>query len=203
MEKWDWQSVIAGRQIAIRGTPQDGGGGQILLEVDTAGVADAEAVETFPAIAGALANSWTPARTPRFLGQVAVDTFHADADMFFGLRETLGAAIPDITAEECAGFDWDGAAFRAISSDGGGVGVFTDLTTPSVNVQHQLEVIVIGGVQVEFYVDGVLVATHATAAGMPIVALNHQHILNNGVGGGGAGDIDVTVRNGGVQECPG
>jgi len=201
VEKWTWQATLANSQVSVRGTPLDGGSGQVLLEVDTAAGATQEAVETNPEAAGSLGNEFTPARTPRFITQIAVDTFHADADMFFGLRETLGDAVPDITAEECAGFDWDGANFRAISSDGGGVGVATNLDEPTTDVQHQLEVVVIGGVQVEFYVDGVLVATHDTADGIPAVVLDWQHLLNNGAGGGGAGDIDVTLRQGGCQEC--
>ncbi|MBA7615678.1 hypothetical protein ES703_22963 [subsurface metagenome] len=204
VEKWDWQAALANRQTSVRGTPLDAGGGQILLEVNTSGAVDREAVETFPAIAGALANNWTPARTPRFLGQIAVDNFHGDADMFFGLRETPDDYVPDITGagEQCAGFDWDGTDFRAISTNGAGAGISTNLTIPTINTQVQLEVIIFGGVQVEFYVDGVLVATHNTVAGIPTAVLEHQHLLNNGAGGGAAADIDVTVRNGGCQECP-
>ncbi len=202
VHKWNWMTALANMDVGVRGTPVDAGSGQVLLEVNTGAAADQEAVETNPEAAGSLGNELTPARTPRFITQIAVDNFHADADMFFGLRETLGNAIPNIAAEECAGFDWNGANFRAISSDGGGVGQTTNLTTPSVNVQHQLEVIVLGGVQVEFYVDGVLVATHATAGGRPSAALDWQHLLNNGAGGGAAADIDVTIRPGGAQECP-
>ncbi|GAH88818.1 unnamed protein product, partial [marine sediment metagenome] len=168
VHKWDWRQdpTQADAQYAVRGTPAPAGTGQVLLEVNTGG-ADFEAVETSPEVAGSLGNEFTPAKTPRFITQVVANAFHADARMFFGLRETLGDAIPNIAVEECAGFDWDGANFRAISSDGGGVGVATNLTTPSVNAQHQLEVIVFGGEwqtqQVEFYVDGVLVTTHDTA----------------------------------------
>lgn len=201
VEKWSWQAALANSQVAVRGTPIDAGSGQVLLEVDAAAAADQEAVEVLPEVAGALGNEFTPARTPRFITQIAVDNFHADCRMFFGLRETLGNAIPDITAEECAGFDWNGTNFRAISSDGI-TGVATNLTIPTVDTHVQLEVIVFGGVRVEFYVDGVLVATHSTAAGLPSAVLDWQHLLNNYTGGGAAGDIDVTVRNGGCQECP-
>lgn len=202
VHKWTWQADLANAQVYTRTGATDGGTGQILLEVDTAAGATQQGVEADAEAAGSLPNEFTPARTPRFMTQIGVDNFHADADMFFGLRETLGDAIPDITAEECAGFDWNGANFRAISSDGAGVGVATDLATPTVDVQVQLEVIVFGGGNVEFYVNGVLVATHTTAAGRPSAVLDWQHLLNNGAGGGAAGDIDVTVRNGGCQECP-
>lgn len=199
--KWGaWMVALASMDVGTRGTPTDAGSGQILLEV-TDNVAGQEAVETNPEAAGSRENAFTPSRTPRYIVQIVVDSFDAHVTMFFGLRETLGNAIPNIAAEECAGFDWNGTNFRAISSDGGGAGVATNLTTPSVNVQHQLEVIVIGGIQVEFYVDGVLVATHATAAGRPVTVLDWQHLLAT-AGAGGGDEIDVTVRNGGCQECP-
>ena len=199
VQKWTWMAALASMDVAVRGTPISGGSGQILLEVNDGG-ADQEAVETNPEAAGSLGNEFTPARTPRFLTQIVVDSFDAHVTMFFGLRATLGNAIPG-AAEDHAGFDWNGTNFRAISSDGAGVGLATNLTTPTVNVQVQLEVIVIPGVGVEFYVDGVLVATHTLAAEMPDAVLDWQHLLAT-AGAGGGDDIDVTVRNGGVAECP-
>ena len=121
--------------------------------------------------------------------------------MFFGLRETLGDDVPAAT-EDHAGFIWDGSDFKA-SSDDGVATQETNLTTPSTDAQHQIEVIVFGGVTtvgwVEFYVDGILVATHSTR--IPVNALDWQHLLET-AGGGGGDAIDVTVRAGGVQECP-
>ena len=201
VQKWTWQAVLAQSQVSIRGTPDDAGTGQILLKV-TDNVPDVEAVERFNEIAGSLANAFYPERTPRFLTQISVEQggFDTHVTMFFGLRAVLGNAVPG-AAEHHAGFDWDGTNFRAISSNGAGVGQQTNLTTPSVSAQHQLEVIVIGGVQVEFYIDGDLVATHDTAAGRPTAALDWQHLL--ATAGGGTGDvIYVTVRPGGCQECP-
>lgn len=202
VHRWDWMTALANMDVGVRGNPEDAGSGQVLLEVNTGG-ADFEAVEVNPEVAGSLGNEFTPARTPRFITQIVVDNFHADARMFFGLRETLNDYIPDITGagEQCAGFDWDGTTFRAISTNGAGAGIFTNLTLPSTDVQHQLEVIIFGGVQVEFYVDGVLVATHNTAAGIPTAVLDWQHLLES-PGVGAPADIDVTVRNGGCQECP-
>lgn len=201
VHRWDWMTALANMDVAVRGIPTDAGSGQVMLEVNTGG-ADFEAVEVNPEVAGSLGNEFTPARTPRFLTQIAVDNFHADCRMFFGLRETLNDYIPDITGagEQCAGFDWDGTTFRAISTNGAGAGIFTNLTLPSTDVQHQLEVIIFGGVQVEFYVDGVLVATHDTVAGIPTAVLDWQHLLES-PGVGVPADIDVTVRNGGCQEC--
>ncbi len=202
VHKWTWMAALANMDVAVRGTPLDAGSGQILLEVNTGGAADQEATETNPEAAGSLGNEFTPARTPRFITQITVDEFHADADMFFGLRETLGNAVPAAT-EDHAGFIWNGTNFIA-SSDDGVASQTTVLTTPTVNVHVQLEVIVFGGVTtvgwVEFYIDGVLVATHNTR--IPVNGLDWQHLLNNGAGGGAAADIDVTVRNGGVAECP-
>ncbi|KKL03480.1 hypothetical protein LCGC14_2625740, partial [marine sediment metagenome] len=199
VQKWDFMTALASMDVAVRGTPIDAGSGQVLLEV-TDNVGDAEAVETNPEAAGALGNEFTPARTPRFLTQIFADVFDAHVTMFFGLRATLGDAIPG-AGEDHAGFDWNGTNFRATSSDGAGVGLTTNLTTPTVNQQVQLEVIVIPGVGVEFYVDGVLVATHTVAAEMPDAVLDWQHLLAT-AGAGGGDLVQVGVRNGGVQECP-
>ena len=196
VEKWDWQSVIAQAQVSIRGTPQDAGSGQILLEV-TDNVADQEAVESFPEIAGALANFLSPSMTPRFLTQISVDSFDPHVTMFFGLRETPGNAIPG-AAEHHAGFDWNGTEFRAINCDGV-VQFGMVLGIPSTDTQHQLEVVIIGGVQSEFYVDGVHVWTDPSQ--VPENSLYWQHLLAT-LGAGGGDLVQVTVRNGGAQECP-
>lgn len=200
VERWDWQAALANAQVAVRGNPVDAGSGQIQLEV-TDNVAGQEAVESLPVVAGALAVSVLPARTPRCLMQIAHDAFDIHTTAFYGLRHSLDDDIPNIAAEECAGFDWDGANFRAISSDGA-AGQFTNLTTPTVDTHVQLEVIIFGGVEVEFYVDGILVATHSTLPdGVPDATLDWQHLLETPTGG--VGDvIQVTVRPGGVQECP-
>lgn len=197
VQKWDWMTVLANMDVSIRGTPVDAGSGQIMLEV-TDNVAGQEAVELTTAVAGSQAVRFPAATTPRFLTQIGVDSFDAHVTMFFGLREILGNAIP-VAGEEHAGFDWNGTNFRAISSDGA-VQEATNLTTPTANTHVQLEVIVLGGVQVEFYVNGVLVATHSTR--IPGAAwLSWQHLL--ATAGAGAGDvIQVTVKNGGCARCP-
>ncbi len=196
VHKWDWMAALASMDVGVRGTPVDGGSGQILLEV-TDNVAGQEAVESNPEAAGALGTEFTPARTPRFLTQISAASFDANVTMFYGLRKTLGDYVPAAT-EDHAGFIWDGTNFKA-SSDNGVATETTNLALPSTGAQHQLEVIVFGGVRVEFYVDGVLVATHTTR--VPSAVLDWQHLLETA--GGGTGDvIDVTVRNGGIQECP-
>ncbi|GAG80614.1 unnamed protein product, partial [marine sediment metagenome] len=200
VHKWDWGPDLANAQIAVRGTPIDAGSGQVLLEVtDSAG--DAEAVEQPADAAGALDSSFTPARTPRFITQVSIDALDPDVTMFFGLRKTLGVAVPAAT-EDHAGFIWDGTDFFASSDDGAAIQQ-TDLTDPSTGDLVQLEVIVFGGLttvgRVEFYIDGVLVATHVTR--IPVDPLDWQHLLQTA--GLGTGDlVQVTVKNGGCQECP-
>ena len=196
MVRWIWECALANSQVAVRGTPVDAGSGQVMLEVTDNG-ADQEAVEATGEVAGSLSNHYDPARTPRYLGQISVDAFDAHVTMFYGLRETLGNAVPG-AAEHHAGFDWNGANFRAVSGDGVAQEA-TNLTTPTVAVQNQLEVVVIGGVQVECYVNGVLVATHSTR--VPTAVLDWQHLLAT-AGAGGGDVIQVTVRPGGAQCCP-
>jgi len=201
-----WEALTAtvyNSRTGAAGTVTLGGAGQVALTI-TAAAADIAGVESVADVAGSLESSFTPARTPRYIQEISVSAFGAGANgnrMFFGLRETLGGVIPDIAAEECAGFDWDGTNFRAISSNGGGVGLDTHLATPSTDVQHQLEVIVFGGAKSEFYVDGVLVATHSTAASRPAVILDWQELIH-GLGTGADSAGVVTLRRGGVQECP-
>ena len=200
VQRWSFQTALAQSQVTVRGTPDDAGTGQVMLEVTDDG-ADAEAVESGTILAGSLTSKLTPARTPRYLVQISVDSFDAHVTMFFGLRETLGAAVPAAT-EDHAGFIWDGTNFKASSDDGVAIQA-TNLDTPSEGAQHQLEVIVFGGVTtvgwVEFLVDGALVATHVTR--IPVDALDWQKLLAT-AGAGGGDIIQVTVRNGGAQECP-
>lgn len=215
IERWTWQAALANAQVAVRGVPLDAGSGQVVIETLDSG-AGIMAVETSPELARALGNEFTPARTPRFLTQISAHTddgsgagnpaFDPHVDMFFGLRQTLGNAVP-LAAEHHAGFGWDNLdasvnKFWAISSDGVAQQI-TLLTTPSDDVHVQLEVIVFGGVTtvgwVEFYIDGVLVATHATR--IPTAVLDWQHLII-GLGTGAGDTISVTVRNGGTQECP-
>ena len=200
VQRWSWMATLAQSQVSVRGTPVDAGTGQVLLQVVDS-VVDVEAVESGTEAAGALSNKLTPARTPRFITQIVVDSFDAEVTMFFGLRETLGDAVPAAT-EDHAGFIWDGTNFKSSSDDGVGIQE-NNLAEPSTDTLHQLEVIVFGGVTtvgwVEFYVDGLLVQTHVTR--IPVNDLDWQHLLPT-AGGGGGDEIDVTVRAGGVQQCP-
>ncbi|MFH1485897.1 MAG: hypothetical protein ABIH46_07495, partial [Chloroflexota bacterium] len=201
LDAYDVTGVVGGGVIAL------GGSGQVALTITNAAI-DVAGICSPLDVANSLESSWKVERTPRYLKSIGIHLYGAGANgnrMFFGLRETIGNAVPDPAgAEEYAGFDWDGTDFRAVSSDGGGVGVQTAVATdPIVDVHHQLEVIIFSGVQVEFYVDGVLVATHSAAAGLPNAAtfLDWQELIH-ALGTGAAAAGVVTVRRGGVQECP-
>jgi len=198
VQKWTWQAALANSQVAVRGTPIDGGSGQILLEV-ALNVAGQEAVEQLPEAGGARDNSLIPLRTPRMITQFMWDRTGANQFVFFGLRETPGNAYP-AAAEESAGFHYNSATgFVARSSTAAG----DEDTVMGVAPDHlgiiQLEVIIFGGVSVEFYIDGVLVATHTTR--VPTANLRWQHLLYTD-GGGAATDVDVEILNGGWQQCP-
>ncbi|MDP3064637.1 MAG: hypothetical protein Q8O40_15750, partial [Chloroflexota bacterium] len=185
-------------RLAIGGAATPGGTGQIRLRIND-NAADAAGTEQAADAAGALASTWTPARGIRYVLPISVGAFRATTSMFFGVRGALGAAVPGV-AEHHAGFIWTGAAFNASSSNGGGVGATTALTTPSTGVHHILEVIVVGGVQVEFYVDGLLVATHAAAAAVPTAVLFFQE-YEISTGAGAATTSDITLREGFLEEC--
>jgi len=198
-----WElAIIANQNIATRlaigGAVLSGGTGQTRLRIND-NAADAAGTEQAADAAGSLASTWTPARGIRYVMPVSVANFRATTSMFFGVRGVLGVAVP-AAAEHHAGFIWTGAAFNASSSNGGGVGQVSALATPSTGVHHILEVIVVGAVQVEFYVDGALVATHATAAGVPTAAQYFQE-YEISTGAGGATTSDITLREGFLQEC--
>jgi len=190
-------AAVYNSRTAGAGSITLGGAGQVLLKTGNA-AADVAGLESAVDAAGALASSLTPARTIRYVQHFSASAF-AGANgcrHFFGVRATLGDAFP-AAAEQHAGFIWDGANFYASSSDG--VAETTNLATPSTGAQHTLEVIVFGGVKVEFYVDGVLGATHSTR--YPAAAMYWQELVH-GAGTGAASACDTTLRRGRVQECP-
>lgn len=186
-------------RTAVGGAVAEGGSGQVRLRINDNAV-DAAGIENNADAAGALDSSFAAGRTPRYCRQVSANAFRATTTMFLGLRATPGAAVPAM-AEDHFGFIWNGANFIASSSDGAGVGESTVLATPSTGAQHQLEAIQFR-TKVEFFVDGVLVATHSTAAGIPTAggSLDFQEYQISS-GAGGATTSDVTLREGFIQEC--
>lgn len=186
-------------RTAVGGAVLEGGAGQARLRINDNAL-DAAGIENAADAAGALDSSFTAGQTIRYCRQISANAFRTTTDMFFGLRATLGAAVPG-AAEDHFGFIWDGTNFKASSSDGAGVGQTTNLTTPSTGAQHQLEAIQLR-TGVEFYVDGVLVATH-TGVGIPTAGGNldfQDYQISDG--GGGATTSDVTLREGFIAECP-
>lgn len=198
---WDIKPGISTSNIATRVTGgssvTDGGTGQCVLRGKLS-ASEYTGVENNTDATGAYDSSFTCAYTPRSVDNFVVDTWSANAKFFTGFRATLGNVIPT-AAEIHAGFIWDGTNFTASSSNGAGVGQTTNLTTPSVNVQHTYEFIIYGSIKVEFYVDGLLVATHSNAAGLPSGLVDWQKLLTTD--GGGADYMNVTLRTGFKQEC--
>ena len=190
-------AAVYNSRTAGAGSITLGGAGQVLLKIGNA-AADIAGLESAADAAGALASSLTPARTIRYVQQFSASAFAAanGCRHFFGVRATLGDVFP-AAAEQHAGFIWDGTNFYASSSDG--TAQTTNLTTPSTAAQHTLEVIVFGGVKAEFYVDGVLLATHFTR--YPAAAMYWQELIH-GTGSGAASACSTTLRRGRVQECP-
>ena len=178
------------------------GGDSVRLLINDNNVADLAGTDQLAEASGAVSSAFTALRTPRYVITTSLDTLRVTSRNFYGLRQTLGGAVPTgAGAENYAGFDWDGTNFRAVSSNGAGVGAQTNLTSPSLGVRHVLEVIVLGGVQVEFYVDGVLVATHSTVAGLPTGAMDWQELIAT-TGAGAATTSNITVSDGFIVECP-
>lgn len=193
-----WEAIAANenmtRTTAVAGAITDGGTGQIVLSVTNANGSHSSISDAALA-AGGLATSFNAARTPLHYVQFSTDVFQANNTMFFGLRQTVGSAIP--TTENHCGFEWDGANFKVSNGDGA-VQTATNITTPSTAAQHRLEIWTYGSIKIEFYVDGKLVNTSTTH--LPTGEMFWQEETFNT--GASAGNVRVSVRRLVIRECP-
>lgn len=202
---YTWNTSIAYANVYVRksgtGDIQTGGSGQGVAGVRMNSVSYA-GVENNVDITGGLNSSFNCARTIKMHQTVSINQFHANGHMFIGVRETLGNAIPTVGgAENYAGFIWDGTNCRVESSNGGGVGQSTIITSPTINQQYSIEIQIYGSKRVDFYCNGVLVGSHSTANGIPSGYVDWQRLMVSD-GGGDSSYMYMTLRNGYIVECP-
>jgi hypothetical protein len=200
-----WNTVIASANAFVRksgtGDIQTGGSGQGVAGVRLNSVSYA-GIENNADVTGGLDSSFTCARTIRMHQSASFNQFAANGKIFIGVRQTVGNAIPTLAgAENYAGFVWDGTACKAQSSNGGGVGQSTTITTPTVDQQNSIEIEILGSNRVDFYCNGVLVASHSTAAGLPSGLVDWQRLITSD-GGGDSSYMYMTLRTGFISECP-
>jgi len=200
-----WNTLVASGNVAIRknadGDVLNGGSGQGTIGVQLNKVAYA-GVENAVDATGALDSSFTCARTIRMSSTYSISSFPANGKIFIGVRQTLGNAVPTLTgAENYAGLVWNGTNWTCQSSNGGGTGQSTTLASYTSGVQHTIEIEVLGSKRVDFYRDGILVASHSTATGLPSGLVDWQR-LATADGGGANAFMYVTLRTGFIEECP-
>ncbi len=185
------------RNTVSGGTITDGGTGQVVLNTNTTNTSLASIANAADA-AGSLASTFNPARTPRKIVQMRSSVYQANNTQFFGFRTNMAATAVPAMAEAHAGFIWDGANFKVSCSNAGGVGSSGNIATPSTAIQHTLEIMIYGGVRIEFYVDGVLVQT--LTLNLPAVEMGWMNLnVNTGVSGA---VTNVTLRRTTCRECP-
>lgn len=200
-----WNTAVASGNVYIRknaeGDVVNGGSGQGTLGVHLNKVSYA-AVENAADATGALDSSFTCARTIRMASNYSVSLFPANGKIFIGVRQTLGNAVPTLAgSENYAGLVWDGTNWMCQSSNGGGTGQSTTLLSYTSGVQHGIEIEILGSKRVDFYRDGILVASHSTAAGLPSGLVDLQRLITCDATGPNS-YMYLTLRTGFIEECP-
>jgi hypothetical protein len=200
-----WNTVITSANVYVRksgtGDLQTGGSGQGVMGVRLNSVSYV-GVENNVDVTGGLDSSFTCARSIRMHQTYSVSQYVANNKIFMGVRQTVGNAVPTLAgAENYAGFSWNGTNILCQSSNGGGVGQETVLPSSVAGIQRSFEMEILGSKRVDFYRDGILVASHSIAAGVPSGLVDWQRLITSD-GGGGATYTYLTLRNGFIEECP-
>lgn len=196
--RWNWQSVLAQSQVAVRGAPIDAGSNQVALVV-TDNIADFEGVEVSPAAAGTLSNKFSCARTPRFRAQICYDADDVDVAWAFGLRQTLANTVPTTFENYACIRKVEGTTIvRGCVCDGTAASNNIAISPITAGILHTFDIVILPAL-VEFWFDGRLDDT--VDAALPTGDLDWFFLLTT-TGGGGGNVFRFTVLPGGVQECP-
>lgn len=182
--------------LAGSGSVNMGGVGQVVLEVNDSAVGSSYIYQR-PEQSSALDVSFNVSRSPYFKYEFSVSRKDANAGMFFGLRQTVGAALPDPAAEKFAGFRWDGTDFKFMNGDGAGNSELSAAQTINVDTRYVIEILITSATNVEYYLNGVLVKT--TTTGLPTGDLDFTWLLETDGGGGGTQSF-LTVGKAVIQE---
>ena len=144
-----------------------GGSGQIFLKVDNETNGSRAIINSRPAQANdgttASNNDWTPSLNPYWRMEMEINSAVTLTEVFVGLRAAFGTALPAAT-DHHIGFKKTNAASNAwFASNGGGAATTTTSLSASIAAsnRHVLE-FCMHDTSIEFFVDGVLVATHTT-----------------------------------------
>jgi len=143
-----------------------GGSGQLVLKVDLDDVIGSYAyINNKEAVNTALVTPVNASRNPYLRVEFSHHENSLYSNIFIGLRETPGGGVP--TGEKFAGISWFGGLapagkWYAQNGDGASNAQTEIAGGLTASVRHTVEVIIIGGSEVEIYVDGTLVHNGVT-----------------------------------------
>lgn len=157
-----------------------GGSGQLVLSANNNQIGQAHFYQKVE-INNAKDNVWAVAKKPYYRIEFSLDNNDANIMAFMGLRAIPGLAIPLPAAEIYAGIRWNGTNWHATA--GNGVADVTTILTVAAGSRHVFEVWIDPGVKVEFWLDGVRVATNTTY--LPSGNLEWDMVIVGSLGGAG------------------
>lgn len=169
------------------GAVQMGGTGQCVLKVDLDDAVGSYAyVFNLAEQNNALGTSFNCTKSPYMRWEFSLEDNDVAADVFIGFRRTPSGGVPTAT-EVMAGINWNGSAWYAQNSDGGGSFAQTEITAGiTQNVRHVLEILITSATSVEIYVDGTLV--HNGTTFLPTGDVEWTALLFGSNGGAGEDD---------------
>lgn len=171
-----------GLGMGANGDVSMGGTGQIRLEIEDDTAGSNAYLYNKPEANNAKDTSFNASRSPYARFEFNLDAKKALQDIYFGFRTTVSGSVL-AHPEKWAVIAWNGAQWSAWSDDGT-TSETTVIASPTDNVRHVVEILIVSATSVEFYVDGVLVATHTTK--LPTGDLDWT-VLMVGDGSGGFG----------------
>jgi hypothetical protein len=163
-----------------------GGTGQAFLKVDDDQVGQIY-ISNLGELGSSLDTSFNASRNPYIAQLFSLNNNDAVTRIFIGFRQTPGVVLPSGAAENFAGLEWTGANWVPIVANGTSQTVGGAITIDA-GQRHTIEISIANGVDVEFWVDGVLEET--LSSNLPTGGLEWQILLYS-LSSGGAGDDSI------------
>ncbi|MCK9599422.1 MAG: hypothetical protein M0R06_10300 [Sphaerochaeta sp.] len=182
--------------FAAWGKTQEGGTGQLVLEIDNNQACFARAFQRVEQN-NALNNAWQAASDPYFVFEFSPSVNSGFSEAFIGFRQTPGADRPLPAAEKYAGIMWTGAIWVFENSDGSGSVATSGTLTINPGSRNIVEIYIVGGTKVEYWLNGALIATKTTF--LPTGDLEWE-FLSKCNAGGGVGKTYTTLGEAVLQE---
>lgn len=136
---------------------QMGGFGQSVLKVDD-NQAGTKYIYGQAEQNNALDTSFNASRSPYYRQEFSINANRSTTNIFVGLRQTPGNALPNYAAENFFGLVWNGAIWFFHSGDGTNQDT-SGTQSISVDTRYVIELLLTSGTSVECYLNGVLIDT--------------------------------------------